>query len=37
MTEVVSGDIKEGDQIIVGTAQASSASPAAARGPRMPF
>ncbi len=37
MTEVISGDIKEGDQIIVGTAQASSASPTAPRGPRMPF
>ena len=39
MTEVVTGEIKEGDQIIIGTQTAgtSSSSSTAPRGPRMMF
>lgn len=39
MTELVAGELKEGDQVIVGTAQAGGGSSAAARpsGPRLPF
>ncbi len=37
MTEVVSGEIKEGEQIITGTAQSAGSSPTAPRGPRMMF
>jgi HlyD family secretion protein len=36
-TEVVAGDIKEGDQVIVGTATGATATPKAGSGPRLPF
>jgi len=36
-TEVVTGDIKEGDQVIVGTAAGATAAPKAGSGPRLPF
>ena len=37
MTEMISGELKEGDQIIVGAAQAAAGAPSAPSGPRMPF
>ncbi|MBE0621941.1 MAG: efflux RND transporter periplasmic adaptor subunit [Burkholderiales bacterium] len=37
MTELVSGELKEGDQVIVGTAQPGSAGTARPSGPRLPF
>ena len=36
MTEMVAGELKEGDQVIVGTAQSSGNAPAPS-GPRLPF
>jgi len=37
MTEIISAELKEGDQIIVGAAQAGSAAAARPSGPRLPF
>ncbi|MGP1678453.1 MAG: efflux RND transporter periplasmic adaptor subunit [Burkholderiales bacterium] len=37
MTELVGGELKEGDQVIVGTAQPGSAGAARPSGPRLPF
>jgi HlyD family secretion protein len=37
MTELIGGELKEGDQVIVGTAQPGSASAARPSGPRLPF
>ncbi len=36
-TEVVAGDLNEGDQVIVGTATAAAATSKASSGPRLPF
>ncbi|MFH1044631.1 MAG: efflux RND transporter periplasmic adaptor subunit, partial [Pseudomonadota bacterium] len=36
MTEMVAGELKEGDPVIVGTAQPSGSAPAPS-GPRLPF
>ncbi len=37
MTEIISGELKEGDQIIVGAAQAGGTAAARPSGPRLPF
>ena len=37
MTEMVAGELKEGDQVIVGAAQPGGGAPAAPSGPRLPF
>lgn len=37
MTEMVAGELKEGEQVIVGTAQTGSSAAARPSGPRLPF
>jgi HlyD family secretion protein len=37
MTELIGGELKEGDQVIIGTAQPGSAGTARPSGPRLPF
>ena len=37
MTEMVAGELKEGEQLIVGTAQPGSGAAARPSGPRLPF
>ena len=37
MTEMVAGELKEGEQVIVGTAQSGGSAAARPSGPRLPF
>ncbi|TAK66882.1 MAG: HlyD family efflux transporter periplasmic adaptor subunit [Betaproteobacteria bacterium] len=37
MTEIATGELKEGDQVVIGTAQAGSSSAPRPSGPRLPF
>ena len=37
MTELLAGELKEGDQVIVGTAQPGGSAAARPTGPRLPF